>query len=132
MDEEHYIPFIFQKPGRYELTQENVGGQYAIVIFRTQVTMGDDEDLKAVHALQDQIQLEQESPGSYAATNAWDMDEILDHAQGLPNPRGARSSAVGGDGRRSRRRITHDMHNFGPAVGWGGQTKEGRDLPVYR
>lgn len=124
LDEEHYIPFIFQEPGRYELTQENVGGQYAIVIFRTQVTMGDDEDLKAVHALQDQIQLEQESPGSYAATNAWDMDEILAMRKTYQT-RAVRDQVPSEEMAGARGELTHDMHNFGPAVGWGGQTKEG-------
>ena len=124
LDEEHYIPFIFQKPGRYVLTQENVGGQYAIVIFRTQVTMGDDEDLKAVHALQDQIQLEQQSPGSYAATNAWDMDEILAMRKTYQT-RAVRDQVPSEEMAGARGELTHDMHNFGPAVGWGGQTKEG-------
>ncbi|MBT3410814.1 MAG: DUF1254 domain-containing protein [Halieaceae bacterium] len=124
LDEEHYIPFIFQRPGTYELTQENVGGQYAIVIFRTQVTMGDEEDLKAVHALQDQIQVAQEVPGSYVASDAWDMDDILAMRKAY-QARAVRDKVPSEDMAGARGEITQDMHNFGPAVGWGGQTKEG-------
>lgn len=124
LDEEHYIPFIFQKPGRYELTQESVGTRYASVIFRTQVTMGSEEDLKAVHALQDQIKVEQASTGSYATTDAWDMGEILAMRKAYQTRAvrdGVRSEEMAG----RRGEIAHDMHNFGPAVGWGGLTKEG-------
>jgi len=124
LDEEHYIPFIFQQPGTYELTQENVGGQYAIVIFRTQVAMGDEEDLKAVHALQDQIQVEQDAPGSYVASDAWDMDEILTMRKAYQT-RAVRDKVPSEEMASARGEITHDMHNFGPAVGWGGLTKEG-------
>jgi hypothetical protein len=124
LDEEHYIPFIFQKPGRYELTRENVGGQYAIVIFRTQVTMGDEKDLEIVHALQDQIRVEQESPGRYEASDAWDMDEILAMRKAYQT-RAVRDKVPSEEMAGARGEITHDMHNFGPAVGWGGLTKEG-------
>ena len=124
LDEEHYIPFIFDQPGSYELTQENVGGQYAIVIFRTQVTMGDDEDLKVVHALQDQIQVQQEAPGRYDVTHAWDMDEILAMRKAYQT-RAVRDKVPSEQMAGARGEISHDMHNFGPAVGWGGQTKEG-------
>jgi len=124
LDEEHYIPFIFQQPGTYELTQENVGGQYAIVIFRTQVTMGDEEDLKAVHALQDQIQVEQEAPGSYVTNDAWDMEEILTMRKAY-QARAVRDKVSSEEMAGARGGITQDMHNFGPAVGWGGLTKEG-------
>ncbi len=124
LDEEHYIPFIFRQPGTLELTQENVGGRYAIVIFRTQVTMGDEEDLKAVHALQDQIQVEQDAPGSYVASDAWDMDEILTMRKTYQT-RAVRDKVPSEEMAGARGEITQDMHNFGPAVGWGGQTKEG-------
>ena len=124
LDAEHYIPFIFQQPATYELTQENVGGQYAIVIFRTQVTMGDKEDLKAVHALQDQIQVEQEAPGSYVASDTWDMEEILTMRK-VYQTRAVRDKVPSEEMAGARGEITQDMHNFGPAVGWGGQTKEG-------
>ena len=124
LDEEHYIPFIFQEPGRYELTQENVGGQYAIVIFRTQVNMGDEEDLKAVHALQDQVQVEQVEPGSYVASDAWDMDEILAMRKTYQT-RAVQEKVPSEEMAAARGEITPDMHNFGPAVGWGGLTKEG-------
>ena len=124
LDEEHYIPFIFRQPGSYELTQENVGGQYAIVIFRTQVAMGDEVDLKAVHALQDQIQVEQQAPGRYVTSNAWDMDEILTMRKAYQT-RAVRDKVTSEEMAGARGEITHDMHNFGPAVGWGGLTKEG-------
>ena len=36
IDEDHWIPLVSDKPGRYELTKDNVGSRYAFVFVRTQ------------------------------------------------------------------------------------------------
>jgi hypothetical protein len=64
LDDRHYIPFVFTKPGRYELPEANVGSRYAIVIFRTQVNIQDPDDMTEVIALQDGIKLAQETKGA--------------------------------------------------------------------
>ena len=50
IDEEHWIPLISDKPGRYELTKESVGSRYAFAFVRTQVNVQDREDLKKAAA----------------------------------------------------------------------------------
>jgi len=50
IDEDHYSPFVFEKPGKYTLTEKNVGTRYAFVAIRTFVDPNSPEDIKAVHA----------------------------------------------------------------------------------
>ena len=124
LDEQHYIPFVFTKPGRYELTEQNVGSRYAIVIFRTQVSIQDPSDMAKVAALQDRIKLEQADKGVYRQANAWDMEEILalrKQYQKRAVKEGTKSEDMAG----KKGEISVDMHNFGVAIGWGGLTKEG-------
>lgn len=124
LDDQHYIPFVFKKPGRYELTKENVGSRYAIVIFRTQVNIQDPDDMPKVAALQDRIKVEQSEKGEYQQANAWDMKEILamrKQYQERAVKEGIKSEEMAG----KKGEISVDMHNFGVAVGWGGLTKEG-------
>ncbi len=124
LDDRHYIPFVLTQPGRYELTEENVGSRYAIVIFRTQVNIEDPDDMTEVIALQDGIKLEQKSNGEYSQLNNWDMEEILamrKQYQQRAVKEGIKSEDMAG----KKADISVDMHNFGAAVGWGGLTKEG-------
>lgn len=55
--EDHYSPFVFEKPGTYKLTEKNVGTRYAFLAVRTFVNPHVPKDVDAVHALQDSIKL---------------------------------------------------------------------------
>jgi hypothetical protein len=130
LDEAHYVPFLFSEPGSYQLTQANVGSRYAIVIFRTQVNIQDPSDLAKVHALQDQLRLEQAKPGSYTQGQNWNMDEILamrKQYQKRAVAEGTKSEEMAGQ----KGKISVDAHNFGVAIGWGGMTKEGAVYLFY-
>jgi hypothetical protein len=52
INQDHYS-FAKIKPGRYELTQNEVGTRYAYLIVRTFCDADDPDDLKATNALQD-------------------------------------------------------------------------------
>jgi hypothetical protein len=52
------------------------------------------------------------------------MDDILAMRKAY-QARAVRDKVPSEDMAGARGEITQDMHNFGPAVGWGGQTKEG-------
>jgi hypothetical protein len=52
------------------------------------------------------------------------MDEILAMRKAYQT-RAVRDKVPSEQMAGARGEISHDMHNFGPAVGWGGQTKEG-------
>ena len=59
VDEDHWIPIVSDKPGRYALTKEAMGSRYVFAFVRTQVNMQDPSDLAKAGEIQDQIKLEQ-------------------------------------------------------------------------
>ncbi len=71
ISEDHYVPAVHYGAGSYTLTRENVGTRYAVVGIRTLVNPADPQDIAAVHALQDAIQVSQKAPGRLDLPN-WD------------------------------------------------------------
>ncbi len=130
ISEEHYNPFAFDKPGEYLLTKENVGADYAIIVFRTQANVEDPKDMEAAHKAQDGIAVKQKSKGTYVASNQWDMDDILAWRakyQKIQKEKGIiPENMFGKKGERSL-----EEHNVGTAFGWGGFTKEQAVYPIY-
>ncbi len=130
ISEEHYNPFAFDKPGRYDLTEENVGTPYAIVVFRTQANVEEPEDMEEAHKAQDGLKVIQKSAGEYKASNNWDMDEILEMRamyQQVQKDKGITSDNM--FGKKGER--TLEEHNVGTSFGWGGFTKEQAVYPIY-
>ena len=128
VDEEHWIPLVSDKPGRYELTKENVGSRYAFVFVRTQVNMQDPADLKQAAMVQAQIMLDQAKAGEFVSDNKYDMDEILairSEYNKRMQPEGVTSEMAFG----YKGEISEEMRNFGVAVGWGGLPKQGAVYP---
>jgi hypothetical protein len=121
--DEHYNPMAFVKPGTYNLTQENVGRRYATVAIRTQVNVMDPSDLAVVHAIQDQLKIEQKAKGSYEPSGNWDMEEVLamraKYAQ-IGKAEDITSETMFG----KKGEVPLKDHNVGTAMGWGGLTPE--------
>ena len=128
IDEDHWIPLVSDKPGRYELTRENVGSRYAYVIVRTQVNMQDPADLSEAARIQGEIGLAQDQAGEFVSKNKYDMDEILairaDYQKRL-QPEGVTSEMAFG----KKGELSEEMRDFGVAVGWGGLPKQGAVYP---
>ena len=128
VDDEHWIPLISDKPGRYALTKESMGSRYVFAFVRTQVNMQDPEDLKKAAAVQDQIKLEQSEKGAFVVGHKYDMNQILalraDY-NARRQPEGITSEMAFG----KKGQISSEMRNFGVAIGWGGLPKEGAVYP---
>jgi hypothetical protein len=128
IDEDHWIPLVSDKPGRYELSKDSVGSQYAYVIVRTQVNMQDPADLKEAAMVQAQIKLDQSRAGEFVSDNKYDMQEILairaEYNKRM-QPEGVTSEMAFGQ----KGEISEEMRNFGVAVGWGGLPKQGAVYP---
>jgi len=121
--DEHYNPMAFVEPGTYTLTQENVGRRYAVITMRTQVNVMDPDDLAVVHAIQDQLKIEQKDKGSFAASGIWDMEEVLamrGKYQKIAQDEGMSSEVMFG----KKDEVPLKEHNVGTASGWGGLTAE--------
>jgi hypothetical protein len=128
VDEEHWIPVVSDKPGRYELTKDAIGSRYVFAFVRTQVNMQDPADLQAAAAVQKQIGLEQANKGEFISNHRYDMQEILDlraDYNSRREPEGVTSENAFG----KRGEISDELRNFGVAVGWGGLPKQGAVYP---
>ena len=71
MDEDAYVKEAYHDPGEYTLTQDGVGTRYVWVIVRTFVDPNDPSDVAAVHGLQDELAVSQNSVGTFEIPN-WD------------------------------------------------------------
>jgi len=121
--DEHYNPMAFVDPGTYTLTQENVGRRHATLVMRTQVNVMDPDDLEVVHAIQDQLKVEQKDKGSYTPSGNWDMEEVLAMRakyQKIAQDEGISSEVMFG----KKGEVPLKEHNVGTAAGWGGFTAE--------
>jgi hypothetical protein len=111
------------EPGTYTLTQENVGRRYAVIAMRTQFNVMDPDDLGAVHALQDQLKIEQKDTGSFTPSGNWDMEAVLAMRakyQKIAQDEGVTSEVMFG----KKGEVPLKEHNAGTAIGWGGLTPE--------
>ena len=128
VDEEHWIPVVSAKPGRYELTKEAIGSRYVFAFVRTQVNMQDPADLQAAAAVQKQIGLEQANKGEFVSKHRYDMQEILDLRADY-NSRRESEGVTSENAFGKRGEISEELRNFGVAVGWGGLPKQGAVYP---
>jgi hypothetical protein len=118
IDEDHYVPKVVYRAGSYTFTKEDVGTRYALIGIRTLVDPANPDDVKAVHALQDAIKVEQPGgPGTFEVPT-WDeasqtkvRDALLVLNSTLPDLRHA-------FGRKDE--VDPVRHLIATASGWGG------------
>jgi hypothetical protein len=120
IDEENYTPAVYYGGGSRTLTKESVGTRYVLVLIRTLVDPNDPEDMQKVHAIQDQMNASQVSPGTFEPPN-WDQAGlhkirnallVLGEAVDSKNMFGARGA------------VDPIRHLIGSAVGWGGNPEK--------
>ncbi|MGD2127920.1 MAG: DUF1214 domain-containing protein [Lysobacterales bacterium] len=74
ISQDHYN-FAYASPGAYELTEEEVGTRFAMLLFRTFVDAGDPDDAARAHAVQDGIVIEGGGEGPFEAPD-WDLEAL--------------------------------------------------------
>jgi hypothetical protein len=121
INEDQYNPLVAYEPGRYTLTQENMGTRYVAVVFRTFMDPNDPADVKAAHAAQDAIQVVQANPGKFEVPD-WDQQQRVKLSAGLaslfefvPDSR---------DMFGTKDKVNPERHLIGTAAGWGGNPLE--------
>lgn len=119
IDQDQYVPDVFYAPGTHTLTKEKVGTRYVCLAIRTFVNPNDAADIKAVHALQDAIEVEQKAAGKFEVPD-WDVASLTKVREALL----AVAAANGGiDSARMFGRkgeVDPVQHLIGTAAGWGG------------
>lgn len=123
VNQDHSIPDPVMEAGDYLITQEKAGSRYVWVVVRTFANMDDPEDLKKAHALQDQITVKQDNPGTLELPN-WDQ-EGRETVRGMINDLGNISITDfrGYFGRVEK--LDPIKHLLGAAYGWGGNPERG-------
>jgi hypothetical protein len=106
----------------HTLTKEKVGTRYVCLAIRTFVNPNDPSDVKAVHALQDALKVEQKESGKFKVPN-WDqpsLKKVRDALLGLATANGGLDSS-----RMFGRKDEVDpvQHLIGTAAGWGGNPR---------
>jgi hypothetical protein len=117
--EDHYAPDVFYAPITHTISKDMVGTRYVCLAVRTFVNPNDQADVRAVHALQDAIKVEQKSAGKFEAP-AWDqgsLKKVRDALLALAAANGGLDSA-GMFGRKDQ--VDPVQHLIGTAAGWGG------------
>jgi len=75
VNEDHSIFPAIYEPGEHEFTEDEYGTRYIFAIVRTFVDPDSEGDLEKVHALQDAIEVSQESIGALEMPD-WDKDQM--------------------------------------------------------
>ena len=117
IDQDHFTPLVFEQPGTYQLTEENVGTTFAFVAVRTFVDPNDPADINAVHALQDAMTLEGGGDELLVFPN-YDMDAyhaLFADLQRLIKYWGGDTSGAMG----KRGEVNELTHTVATAAGWG-------------
>lgn len=122
IDQDHYNPVLKTGGGKVTLTFDEVGTRYVIVLFRTFADPNDASDMKAAHAMQDAIKIEQESPGVLELPD-WD-EESLKQTRNDINVLASRVSTLS-EGFGKRGEVDPISHLAASALGWGGNPPRG-------
>jgi hypothetical protein len=115
INQDHYS-FAKVKPGRYELTQENVGSRYAYLIVRTFCDANDPDDVKATNTMQDAIKVVGGS-GSLDLPD-WNIEQMMEARGALNTLAKLGASNVGAFG--TKEEVDPINHLVFTAAGWGG------------
>lgn len=117
ISQDHYN-FAYAEPGAHELTEDEVGTRFAMLLFRTFIDAGDPDDAARAHAVQDGIRLEGGGTGPFEAPD-WDL-EALAAARKAVNDLAA---AVGLDANKAfgRRDEVDPLDHLIGMAGWAGQ-----------
>ena len=125
ISQDHYAIDVVYAPGRFTYTRDQVGTRYVFMAIRTFVDPRNENDMKAAHALQDAVSVEQARTGTFEIPS-WDrksQDEVRSALEALAH--------VGlGEGASFGRKDEVDpvRHLLSTAIGWGGNP---RSAAVY-
>jgi hypothetical protein len=128
LNEDHEVFPGLYAPGTWTFTQDDIGTRYIMIGIRTFANPNDPADMKAAHALQDAVEVEQAEPGELNVPD-WSEEDVkrLRKAGNVLGSSVKDSSGFFGTN-KDRDRLENIM---GVAVGWGGmQRQDALYIPV--
>ncbi len=122
IDEDAYTPEVHYGAGVRTLTKGQIGSQYVLVGVRILVDPNDPNDIEAVHALQDAIEISQPGgPGTFKIPN-WDASTQVKVRDGLLSLSSTVPDTKGMFGPRGK--VDPVRHLIGSAAAWGGNPEQ--------
>lgn len=122
INEDHSMLPAIHDDGTFTLGQELTGTRYIAVVFRTFANPEDPDDVKAANALQDQIQIIQDDPGSFEIPD-WDPEGLARVRDAINVLALTRTDTTPYFGQKAL--LNPLYHLLGTAAGWGGNPPEG-------
>ena len=122
VDEDQYVSAVHYGAGSYTLTKAQISTRYVYVGLRILVAHADAPDLKAVHALQDAIEVEQkDGPGTYQVTGFDPVSrmKVRDALFALGNTLTDTNRMFG-----ARDQVDPIRHLIGTAIGFAGTSEK--------
>ena len=117
ISEDHYVIEVVYAPGRFTYTQNKVGTRYVMLVIRTAVDADNPQNVRAAYPLQDAVQVQQASAGSFEVPN-WDPRSIGEARDSLVVLASLGVGSAVMFGRRSE--VDPVAHLIGTAIAWGG------------
>ncbi|MHC2439032.1 DUF1254 domain-containing protein [Bradyrhizobium sp. USDA 4451] len=117
IDEDHYTPNVFYGPGSHTFTRKGIGTRYLALMVRTLIDPNDPDDIKQVHALQDQIRVRQAGAGKFEVPD-WDEASQKKVHDGLLLMASTMKEFKGAFGAKGQ--VDPINRLIGTAAGWGG------------
>ena len=121
VDQDEYALKTAYAPTTFTVSKNDVETRYVLIGVRAFVDPNDPADVKAAHALQDAIKVEQAAPGTYEVPN-WDSAsrdkvraELIKRAARFTDSRGMFGP---------RGKVDPERHLIGAASGWGGNGEQ--------
>ena len=117
IDEDHYTPGVFYGTQPQRFSRERIGTRYAALLIRTLVDPENPADVRAVHGLQDAIELHVDDPGTFEVPD-WDERTLTIVRDTLKRvaPTIVEVPAVGFG---TAAEVDPIRHLVGTAIGWG-------------
>ena len=120
--QDHSIPPTVSGSGTFTITQKEIGSRYVWVAFRTFANPNDPADMKAAHALQDAIVVQQSRSGRLELPD-WDEDSRT-AVRNLLNELGILSITDFKGYFGEKEKLDPIKHLLGAAYGWGGNPEQ--------
>ena len=120
-DEDQYTRGVIYKPGNYTFNIKGMGTRYMALAVRTLVDPNNPDDIKQVHALQDQLRVIQKNQGKFEVPN-WDQasqKKVRDALLVLASTKSDFGRAFG-----PKELVDPVDRLIGAAAGWGGNPKK--------
>jgi len=117
INEDEYTKAVHYNPGRYKFNRESIGTRYVCLIVRVLVNSEDETENHIVTEIQNQITVEQVSPGTFEVPN-WDkasQDKLRDAINVLASTLSDTKLCFG-----DKNEVDPIAHLLGAAYGWGG------------